>query len=267
MEPRLTMSDLRIQNVSKKFGELEALRAISVNVDVGEFVSIVGPSGCGKSTLMRIIAGLERPDTGGAVLIGGKTVTKPGIDRGFVFQSDSLLPWRTIYQNAVLGLRLNGKLDRAGEERTRGLLRLMGLSAFENYWPGQLSGGMKQRVNLVRALALDPAVLLMDEPFSALDAQTREIMQVELLRIWELGRKTVLFITHQIDEAIYLADRVVVLGRRPGRVKAVLNIDFPRPRELAVKRHPDFVAVVDQIWSMIESDVKDSVLEDATPLA
>jgi NitT/TauT family transport system ATP-binding protein len=256
------MSGLQIDQVSKRFGELEALQSISVNVRAGEFVSIVGPSGCGKTTLMRIIAGLEKPDNG-AVSVNGKPVVGPGIDRGFVFQSDSLLPWKTIWQNAVLGLKLNGKLDAAAEQRTRKLLAVTGLSGFEQAWPGQLSGGMRQRVNLTRALALDPDVLLMDEPFSALDAQTREIMQAELLRIWELGRKTVLFITHQIDEAIFLADRVVVLGRRPGRVKEVIDVPFGRPRHLKMKRDQSFVALVDHIWSLIESDVRDSVDEDA----
>jgi NitT/TauT family transport system ATP-binding protein len=181
------MSDLRIEHVSKRFGDVEALRAMTIDVAAGEFVAIVGPSGCGKTTLMRIIAGLETPDSG-AVRVGGQPVKGPGIDRGFVFQSDSLLPWQTIWQNTILGLKLNGRLDRAATERAERLLATVGLSGFEQRWPSQLSGGMRQRVNLARALAVDPAVLLMDEPFSALDAQTREIMQTELLRIWELGR-------------------------------------------------------------------------------
>ena len=256
------MKQLDIANVGKRFGSLEALRDLSVRVVAGEFVAIVGPSGCGKTTLMRIIAGLETPDQG-KVLVGDRTVTGPGPDRGFVFQTDSLLPWKTIWKNATIGLQLNGQLNNKSATRTRELLKLVGLAGFENYWPAQLSGGMRQRVNLARALAIDPDVLLMDEPFSALDAQTREIMQTELLRIWELGRKTVLFITHQIDEAIFLADRVVVLGRRPGRVKEVISVDLPRPRQLAFKRRPEFVAMVDRIWSLIESDVRDSVREEA----
>jgi NitT/TauT family transport system ATP-binding protein len=169
---------------------------------------------------MRIIAGLEKPDQG-EVKVGSRAVSGPGADRGFVFQTDSLLPWKTIWNNTTIGLQLNGQLNEKTAARTRELLKLVGLAGFEDYWPAQLSGGMRQRVNLARALAIDPEVLLMDEPFSALDAQTREIMQNELLRIWEMGRKTVLFITHQIDEAIFLADRVVVLGRRPGWVKEV----------------------------------------------
>jgi NitT/TauT family transport system ATP-binding protein len=257
---------LEIRRVSKTFGELEALRSIDLRVEPGEFISIVGPSGCGKTTLMRIIAGLEAPDAG-SIWIAERKVTAPGPDRGFVFQADSLLPWRTVWQNAALGLKLNNRLDAAATERLHGLLALAGLAGFETYWPKQLSGGMRQRVNLVRALAFDPAVLLMDEPFSALDAQTREIMQTELLRIWEAGRKTVLFITHQIDEAIFLSDRVIVLGRRPGRIREVVPVDLPRPRTLAMKRQPEFVAMVDRIWSLIETDVRDSLKEDASHAA
>jgi NitT/TauT family transport system ATP-binding protein len=257
---------LKINDVSKHFGTLQVLRSISVDMAPGEFVSIVGPSGCGKSTLMRIIAGLEKPDAGD-VTVNGAPVIKAGPDRGFVFQSDNLLPWKTIWQNVTLGLKLQGRLDQAATQRSRELLKMIGLHGFEDYWPAQLSGGMRQRVNLARALAIDPAVLLMDEPFSALDAQTREIMQTELLRIWGLGRNTVLFITHQIDEAVFLGDRVIVLGRRPGWVKEELVVKFPRPRELRIKREPEFVAMVDRIWSLIESDVRDSVREDAVNVA
>ncbi|MSP31984.1 MAG: ABC transporter ATP-binding protein [Pseudolabrys sp.] len=259
-------SPLQVNAVSKRFGSLEVLRAIEIDVSAGQFVSIVGPSGCGKSTLMRIIAGIEKPDTG-RVMVNGAPIEKPGPDRGFVFQTDNLLPWKTIWDNATLGLKIQGALNEATANRTRELLRLIGLRGFEKYWPAQLSGGMRQRVNLARALAIDPAVLLMDEPFSALDAQTREIMQTELLRIWEVGRKTVLFITHQIDEAAFLADKVVVFGRRPGWVKEELVVDIPRPRELRIKRDPKFVALVDRIWSLIESDVRDSVREDTENVA
>jgi NitT/TauT family transport system ATP-binding protein len=255
------VSDLSIRNVSKIYGDLEALRDISLDIAPGEFVSLVGPSGCGKTTLLRILGGLEKADFG-RVTINGREVKGPGIDRGIVFQSDSLLPWKTILDNVTLGLRLNGLLDAAAERRARDLLALVGLDQFADYWPAQLSGGMRQRANLARALAIDPQVLFMDEPFSALDAQTRELMQTELLRIWEVGRKTVLFITHQIDEAIFLADRVLVLGRRPGRVKAIIDVPFARPRTLALKRDPGFIALVDQVWSMIESDVRASVVEE-----
>jgi len=179
-----------------------------------------------------------------------------------VFQADSLLPWRTIWKNVVLGQEVIGRRGAADDERARALIELVGLSGFEKYYPWQLSGGMRQRANLARALAINPEVLLMDEPFSALDAQTREIMQTELLRIWNAGRKTVLFITHQIDEAVYLSDRVIVLGRRPGRIKEIVKIDLARPRELKIKRTPEFVGYVDRIWSLIEHEVRASVTEE-----
>jgi NitT/TauT family transport system ATP-binding protein len=164
--------------------------------------------------------------------------------------------------NALVGLEINGQRNAATRLHTKSLLKLVGLEGFEKYYPWQLSGGMRQRVNLARALAINPDVLLMDEPFSALDAQTREIMQTEMLRIWNAGRKTVMFITHQIDEAVYLADRVVVLGRRPGRVKEIVSIEIPRPRDLAVKRTPRFIGYIDAIWQMIEHDVRESISEE-----
>jgi NitT/TauT family transport system ATP-binding protein len=256
MAPKLSLNRL-----TKRFGDLEALRDIDVAVERGEFISLVGPSGCGKTTLLRIIAGLE-PSSAGDVLLDGRAVRAPGGDRGFVFQSDNLLPWRTVFANAIIGPEVAGRRGAAETERTRELLRLVGLEGFENYFPRQLSGGMRQRVNLARALAIDPEILLMDEPFSALDAQTREIMQTELLRIWEEGRKTVLFVTHQIDEAVFLSDRVLVLGRRPGRIRENVVIALPRPRALAVKRTAEFVAYVDRIWRLIEDDVRASVIDE-----
>jgi NitT/TauT family transport system ATP-binding protein len=179
-----------------------------------------------------------------------------------VFQNDNLLPWRTVFDNAIIGPEIAGRAGAAEKNRIRHLLRLVGLEGFENYFPRQLSGGMRQRVNLARALAIDPDILLMDEPFSALDAQTREIMQTELMRIWEEGRKTVLFVTHQIDEAVFLSDRVLVLGRRPGRIQETTDVALPRPRALAIKRAPEFVGYVDRIWRLIEDDVRASVIEE-----
>ena len=253
---------LEVRHLYKSFGDLQVLSDIDFQVDDHEFVAIVGPSGCGKTTLLRTIAGIEKPDSGD-ILIDGRALAKPGPDRGFVFQQDSLFPWRTIWQNAVFGLEVNGILREETRQRTRDLLKLVGLSGFENYYPNQISGGMRQRVNLARALAINPEVLVMDEPFSALDAQTREVMQVELLRIWQQGRKTVVFITHQIDEAVFLADRIVVLGRRPGRVKEIIPIELPRPRALAIKRKAEFGAYVERVWNLIEKDVHDSVQEQA----
>ncbi len=252
---------LTVAKLHKTFNELNVLEDISLAVAPGEFVSLVGPSGCGKTTFLRIIAGLESADSGD-IRIDGHRVEKPGMDRGFVFQADALLPWRTVFDNAFIGLEINGASTPETRSRTQSLLRLVGLAGFENYYPRQLSGGMRQRVNLARALAVNPEVLLMDEPFSALDAQTREIMQAELTRIWSSGRKTVLFITHQIDEAVYLSDRVVVFSRRPGRIHEIVAVDLPRPRALPLKRSPEFVAYVDRIWKLIEDDVRQSVLEE-----
>ena len=254
---------LEIRNVSKSFGVLEVLRDISCEIADHEFVAIVGPSGCGKTTLIRTIAGIERPNTG-EILIDGRAMRGPGADRGFVFQQDSLFPWRTVWKNAIFGLEVSGRVDKSSVAQTKQLLQLVGLAGFENYYPTQISGGMRQRVNLARALAINPEVLIMDEPFSSLDAQTREVMQLELMRIWQQGRKTVLFITHQIDEAVFLADRIIVLGRRPGRIKDVIEITFPRPRALSVKRTAPFTAYVDHLWNLIEKDVRESVREDAT---
>ena len=256
MAPKLAISGL-----NKRFGALEALRGIDLAVERGAFVSLVGPSGCGKTTFLRIVAGLE-PATSGSILLDGQQVRGPGGNRGFVFQNDSLLPWRTVLSNALIGPEVAGPVGKPERQRTLDLLKLVGLGGFENYFPRQLSGGMRQRVNLARALAIDPEVLLMDEPFASLDAQTREIMQTELLRIWEQGRKTVLFVTHQIDEAVFLADRVLVFARRPGRLQEDVKIDLPRPRGLDIKRKPEFVAYVDHIWKLIEDDVRASVIEE-----
>lgn len=252
---------LQISRLDKSFGELRALQDINVAVERGEFIAIVGPSGCGKTTFLRIVAGLE-PASAGEVKLDGRAVRGPGLDRGFVFQTDNLLPWRTVFANAIIGREVAGRVGPAERQRTMELLKLVGLEGFEHYHPRQLSGGMRQRVNLARALAIDPEILLMDEPFSSLDAQTREIMQTELMRIWEAGRKTVLFVTHQIDEAVFLADRVLVFARRPGRLRESVAIELPRPRGLAIKRTAEFVRYVDHIWRLIEDDVRASVIEE-----
>ena len=254
---------LAVRGLTKFFDDLEVLSGIDVDVAEGEFVSIVGPSGCGKTTFLRIVDGLE-PFDAGSVAIDGRTVTKPGPDRAFVFQADALQPWRTVWSNAAIGLEIQHRLTPEERVKLGDLLALVGLRGFEKYYPRQLSGGMRQRVNLARALAVHPDVLLMDEPFAALDAQTREIMQTELLRIWSAARSTVLFITHQIDEAVFLSDRVLVFGRRPGRIQEDLRIDLPRPRAAAIKREPEFTAYVAHIWSLIESAVRESVMEETT---
>jgi NitT/TauT family transport system ATP-binding protein len=229
-----------------------ALSDVSLSVSDGEFMAIVGPSGCGKTSLLNIVAGLLRYD-GGEVVIDGRKITGPGVDRAVVFQQASLLPWRTVAGNVRYGMEMQRRFDGATmQSRTEQFVRLVGLSGFERHYPSELSGGMQQRVNLARALAADPMVMLMDEPFAALDAQTREYMQAELLKIWSEAKKTVLFITHQINEAVFLADRVAVMSARPGRVKGIVTIPFPRPRSLAVKRDPKFLEIEETIWQMVE---------------
>jgi len=252
------MHKLEIRNLTKRYDvererrQVVALSDVSLTVSDGEFMAIVGPSGCGKTSLLNIVAGLMRYDAGD-VIIDGKKITGPGVDRAVVFQQASLLPWRTVASNVRYGMELQKRFDAdTMRMRTDRFIELVGLSGFERHYPSELSGGMQQRVNLARALAADPAVLLMDEPFAALDAQTREHMQAELLKIWSAARKTVLFITHQINEAVYLADRVAVMSARPGRVKGIVQIPFDRPRALSVKRDPKFLEIEERIWQMVE---------------
>ncbi|HEX2228810.1 MAG TPA: ABC transporter ATP-binding protein [Candidatus Binatia bacterium] len=242
-------------------GRLLALDNINLQVEDGEFVTIVGPSGCGKTTFINLCDGLLKP-TAGRIDIDGVPVTGPGTDRGMVFQDSCLMPWRTVFKNVIFGLECQGLDNHEGTTRAKEFIKLVGLGGFEEHFPHELSGGMQQRCNLARALTVDPKILIMDEPFAALDAQTREIMQSELLRIWRDSKKTVLFITHQINEAIYLADRVIVFAARPGRVKATIKIDIPRPRELSVKRDPRFLKYEDEVWNLIEEEVKKTMIQD-----
>jgi len=233
---------------------VSVLEAFDMDVAEGEFLSIVGPSGCGKSTFLNVLLGLLKPDSGD-VLMHGKKITGPGSDRAMVFQEFGLLPWRTVQHNIELGLELKRTAAvkrRAVAER---LIALVGLAGFESHYPHELSGGMKQRVGLARALATDPDVLLMDEPFAALDAQTRDLMQVELLRIWREARKTVLFVTHQIDEAIYLSDRVLVMSKRPGRTKKIFDVKLPRPRDYEMRVTPEFNDLKLEIWNTLKDEI------------
>jgi NitT/TauT family transport system ATP-binding protein len=259
---------LEVQGVSHEFvrqgKSMVVCEDISFTVRPGEFLSIVGPSGCGKTTLLRILGGLIAPSDG-QVIIDGEVVTGPGPDRGFVFQQDSLFPWRTTKGNVRFGLEAQAarrsRRERAGwrktaDEQADAAIELVGLKDFGGHFPHELSGGMRQRANLARALAIGPRILLMDEPFSALDAQTREIMQAELLRIWRHNGSTVVFITHQIDEAVFLSDRVIVMSSRPGQICDVVDVDLPRPRDLHVKRTPEFVTHADRIWRHIEQEAR-----------
>jgi NitT/TauT family transport system ATP-binding protein len=256
MTPKLEARGIRLAYPQPRTGtKLVALDGVNLQVMDGEFVAIVGPSGCGKTTFLSVVDGLIAA-TGGRVLVDGEVVTRPGPDRAVVFQDASLLPWRTVLGNVRYGLECLGVRTHETDAHAARLIALVGLSGFEHHYPHELSGGMQQRVNLARALVVDPKILLMDEPFASLDAQTRELMQEELTRIWEKARKTVLFITHQIDEAIYLADRVVVFSGRPGRVKDSIAIDIERPRPIGVKRQARFHALEDRIWGLIDEDVK-----------
>jgi NitT/TauT family transport system ATP-binding protein len=231
-----------------------ALDDVDLQVYPGEFVALLGPSGCGKTTFLHAVDGLI-PITAGEIRIDGHAVTKPGRDRAMVFQSSALLPWRTVINNVLYGLELQGRDGESARKHARDIIKLVGLERFEDRYPGELSGGMQQRVNLARAFVTDPEILLLDEPFANLDAQTREFMQAELLRIWASTRKTAIFVTHNITEAIYLSDRVVVFTARPGRIKDIVTIDLPRPRPLRLKRQVEFLAYEETVWSMIEEEV------------
>jgi NitT/TauT family transport system ATP-binding protein len=241
MEPGV--SRLLIEGVSKAFGNTKALERIDLEIEDNDFLCILGPSGCGKSTLLRIVAGLEVPSTG-RVLLDGQPVERPGPDRGMVFQSYTLFPWLTVRQNVLFG-------TRSTPQKTDSLLLKVGLKGFENHYPKQLSGGMQQRTALARALANDPKILLLDEPFGALDNQTRALMQELLLKIWEADRKTVLFVTHDIDEAIFMASRVAVMSARPGRLKTIVPIDLQHPRHYTMKTTPQFSAYKAQLTEEI----------------
>ena len=257
------MNQLSIQSVTRVFDgakgqRTEALQPIDFEVRENDFVTILGPSGCGKSTLLRIVAGLGHP-TSGQVLLNGQKVTGPGADRGMVFQSYTLFPWLDVAQNIRFGLRERGMPETQQKERADYFIAKVGLRGFEKHFPKQLSGGMQQRTAIARALANDPKILLMDEPFGALDNQTRVLMQELLLGIWEAERKTVLFVTHDIDEAIFMANRVAVFSARPGRIKAEIAVDLPHPRHYTVKTTPAFMALKARLTEEIRAESLASV--------
>ena len=246
-----------VRNLGIRFGgrggQVDAVQGVSVHVQPGEFVSLIGPSGCGKSTLLNAVAGFIRPSSGQA-LLDGHTIDGPGSDRGVVFQQYSLFPWMTVRKNVEFGLKLKGLSTTERESQARTLLGLAGLLHFENHYPDQLSGGMKQRVGIVRALATSPQVLLMDEPFGALDAQTRVVMQEILTNMWQRLRISVLFITHDIDEAVFLSDRIYVMTARPGRIKSEIVVPLPRPRTPEMMATPQFAALVGTLRSLIREE-------------
>jgi NitT/TauT family transport system ATP-binding protein len=236
---------------------LIALEDFSLDVRDGEFLTIVGPSGCGKSTFLNVVAGLTFP-TAGEVTVYGKTVTGPAVDRAVVFQDYALMPWRTVESNVRFGLEMQKRLDSATADKVARYIKLVGLTGFERAYPRELSGGMRQRVGLARALATEPKLLLMDEPFAAVDAMTREIMQDELGKIVAATGQAIIFITHSVDEAITLGDRIAVVTNRPGRIKEIIDVDLPRPRTRSSRHLPEFQATRDHIWNLLsnESDVR-----------
>ncbi len=252
------MAFLEVAGVRKTFRRddktVVAIEQFDLSVEEGEFVSIVGPSGCGKSTFLHIFGGFETCDAG-EIRIDGKPVSGPGPDRGMLFQEFALFPWRSVIGNVGWALEVMGVPKARLSETAERYLKLVGLLPFRDHYPGELSGGMKQRVALARVLAFEPRVLLMDEPFGALDAQTRELMQEELNAIWQQTRRTVLFVTHDIEEAVYLSDRVMVFTARPGKLKKELKIDLPRPRGIEVKKSPEFMHYRNQIWDLLRDEV------------
>jgi NitT/TauT family transport system ATP-binding protein len=248
---------IEVRGLSMVFGSprqrVQAVSDVSLQVEPGEFVTIVGPSGCGKSTLLNVVAGFLRA-TQGEALIDGRPIERPGADRGVVFQQYSLFPWMSVRRNVEFGLRMQGMAATQRETTARTLLGLAGLLAFENHYPDQLSGGMKQRVGIVRALATSPQVMLMDEPFGALDSQTRVVMQQILTNMWQRLRLSVLFITHDIEEAIFLSDRVYVMTARPGRIKAEIQIPLPRPRTAEMTSSVVFAQILHKLRNLIREE-------------
>jgi ABC-type nitrate/sulfonate/bicarbonate transport system ATPase subunit len=252
---------IKIESVTRTFpkregGDFVALRDVSVTIRENEFVSLIGPSGCGKTTLLRIVGGLLKPD-GGYVEIDGQRVIGPGPERAIVFQQFLLLPWASVIDNVAFGLEARGIRGSRAREISRGVLKRVGLADFERHYPYELSGGMQQRVGLARALAVQPSYLLMDEPFASVDAQTRVVLQEDLLRVWQEEKQTVLFVTHSMEEAVFLSDRVVVLSRSPGRVTEVIDVGLPRPRDESVRRLPLFGELTVHIWEQLRAAVEE----------
>jgi NitT/TauT family transport system ATP-binding protein len=253
--PQPARPAIRISNLHKIFGNLVAVDRISIDIDQGEFFMIVGPSGCGKTTLLRILAGLETA-TSGIIEIETPPRSEQPVN-SMVFQGESIFPWMTVWNNAAYGLRMRKAPPAVIKERVAHYLDRTGLTRFADYYPHQLSGGMKQRVSIARAFANDPEILLMDEPFSALDAQNKLLLQEELLRIWDEQKKTVVFITHSVDEAVYLGDRIMVMTAQPGRVKSFVRVPLPRPRNIIeLQQAPEFGELIHRIWTGLREEVQ-----------
>jgi NitT/TauT family transport system ATP-binding protein len=250
---RSVKREFEIKDRQGKKQPLVVLKDFDLNIREGEFLTLLGPSGCGKSTFLNILAGLDKAD-GGEILLDDKPLLEHSFDRGIVFQSYALLPWRTIIKNLEVGLEIRGISKKERRNIARRNLERVGLAAYENQYPHQLSGGMKQRVAIARVLTYDPDLLLMDEPFAALDAQTREDMQIELLRIWEADKKTILFVTHSIDEAILLSDRVAFMSSQPGHIREIIEIDLPRPRTEEIRNSVEFSQIRKNLWSLLQAE-------------
>ncbi len=251
---KLIVKDLAVAFERRDDTPLTVLGRVNFEVQPGEFVSLLGPSGCGKTTVLRCLGGLQTP-SGGTISIAERPLRGTDKRVAMVFQSDSLFPWRTVVDNVAFGLEVRKYRKGQIAERVRELIELVGLTGFERAYPHQLSGGMRQRVNLARALAVEPEVLLMDEPFSSLDMQTREYMQLELLRIWSHRKTTVLFVTHQIEEAVFLSDRVLLMSHRPGEIRRTVPVDLGRPRGARARRTPAFHALVDDLAEALSKEM------------
>ena len=250
----IALEALGVRKAYTKNGQtLDILDVERFSVREGEFVTVIGPSGCGKSTFLHIVGGFIPPESG-SIRVYGKEVSGPGPDRGMMFQEFALFPWKTVAGNVAWGLEAQGVPREQIKTKVWTYLQITGLGEFSNHFPAELSGGMKQRVALARVLAIDPEVLLMDEPFGALDSQTREVMQEELIRLWEQTGKTIVFVTHDIEEAVFLGDRVVVLTARPGRIREEVKIDLPRPRDLTIKKSAQCHEYRNYIWDLIRSE-------------
>jgi NitT/TauT family transport system ATP-binding protein len=246
-----------VSGAGKRYGTLQVFQDVSFEVGERDVLTIIGPSGCGKTTLLRCIDGLI-PLNEGTIALDGEPITRPRAGVAMVFQHFGLFPWKTVFQNVAYGLKIAGASREEIEEKVPGFLNLVGLRGFEHYYPYQISGGMQQRCGVARALAIEPRVLLMDEPFGAVDAQTREILQFEMMRIWESRPTTMLFVTHAIEEAVLMGDRVMVLKGRPASVYEIIKVDLPRPRERSILSHPRFAQLREHVWTTLMKEAKEA---------